>query len=161
MSQITPVQEAAEIEVTNIGGIDHTSLSLDPGVNILTGKNATNRTSFLQALMAACGSEQATLKSDTEQGKVTLKIGTKEYTRTISRHNETLSYDGEPYLDDPILADLFAFLLENNEARQAVARGDNLRELIMRPVDTAQIEREIEALQAERDDIDAQLQSLN
>ena len=161
MSQITPVQEAAEIEVTNIGGIDHTSLSLDPGVNILTGKNATNRTSFLQALMAACGSEQATLKSDAEQGKVTLKTGTEEYTRTIWRHNETLSYDGEPYLDDPILADLFAFLLENNEARQAVARGDNLRELIMRPVDTEKIEREIESLQAERNDIDTQLQRLD
>ncbi len=161
MSQTTPDQLTADVKVTNIGGIDHASLALDPGVNILTGKNATNRTSFLQALMAVCGSQQATLKSDAEQGEVTLKIGTEEYTRTISRHDGTLSYDGEPYLDDPILADLFAFLLENNEARQAVARGDNLRELIMRPVDTAEIEREIDALQAERDDIDSQLQRLD
>ena len=42
--------------------------------------------------------------------------------------------------DDPELADLFAFLLESNEARQAVARGDDLRETIMRPIDTDEIE---------------------
>jgi|AntRauTorcE11898_2_1112593.scaffolds.fasta_scaffold00636_9 recombinational DNA repair ATPase RecF len=117
MSKTRNDQQTAQVEITNIGGIDHSSLTLNPGVNVLSGKNATNRTSFLQALMAVCGSEQTTVKADAEHGEVTLSMGEKRY-----------SFDGEPYLDDPILADLFAFLLENNEARQAVARGDNLRE---------------------------------
>jgi len=161
MSHTRPDQQATQIEITNIGGIDQSSLTLHSGVNVLAGKNATNRTSFLQALMAVCGSEQATLKADADQGQVTLSSGDQQYTRTISRRNGVVSYDGEPYLDDPILADLFAFLLEDNEARQAVARGDNLREILMRPVDTAAIEREIEERQSEREEIDTQLQRLD
>jgi chromosome segregation ATPase len=111
--------------------------------------------------MAVCGSEQTSLKADADQGEVVLTMGENRYTRTITRRNSSLSFDGEPYLDDPILADLFAFLLEDNEARQAVARGDNLREILMRPVDTVEIEREIETLQSERDEIDTQLQRLD
>jgi predicted RNase H-like nuclease (RuvC/YqgF family) len=68
---------------------------------------------------------------------------------------------GEPYLDDPEGADLFAFLLENNEARQAVARGDDLREVIMRPVDTDAIQAEISQLEAEKRDLDDQLDRLD
>jgi chromosome segregation ATPase len=111
--------------------------------------------------MAVSGSEQTSLKADAEQGEVVLMMGEDQYTRTITRQNGSLSFDGQPYLDDPILADLFAFLLENNEARRAVARGDDLREILMRPVDTIEIEREIKNLQSERDEIDTQLQRLD
>ena len=161
MSQTQNDQLAAQVEITNIGGIDHSTLTLYPGINVLAGKNATNRTSFLQALMSVCGSDQTTLKADAEQGEVTLSMGENRYTRSLTRPNGALSFDGEPYLDDPILADLFAFLLEDNEARQAVSRGDNLREILMRPVDTTTIEQEIETLQSERDTIDSQLQKLD
>ena len=161
MAQLHDDQLTAQVELSNIGGIDHTSLTLHSGVNVLTGKNATNRTSFLKGLMAVCGSDQTSLKADADQGEATLTMGADQYTRTITRRNGVLSFDGTPYLDDPILADLFAFLLEDNEARQAVARGDDLREILMRPVDTAEIEREIESLQSERDGIDTQLERLD
>lgn len=161
MKQTGTDQETAQIEITNIGGIDQSSLTLHSGVNVLAGKNATNRTSFLQALMAVCGSERATLKADADQGQATLSIGDQQYTRTITRRNGVLSFDGEPYLDDPILADLFAFLLEDNEARQAVASGDTLREILMRPIDTTAIEREIQELQSDREEIDNQLERLD
>lgn len=160
MSKARNDQLAAQVEITNIGGIDHSTVTLSPGVNVLSGKNATNRTSFLQALMGVCGSDQTTLKADAEQGDISLRIGESHYSRTVTRQNGTLSFGGEPYLDDPILADLFAFLLENNEARRAVTRDDNLREILMRPVDTAEIEQEIQTLRAERDDIDTELQQL-
>ena len=161
MAQLHDDQLTAQVELSNIGGIDHTSLTLHSGVNVLTGKNATNRTSFLKGLMAVCGSDQTSLKADADQGEATLTMGADQYTRTITRRNGVLSFDGTPYLDDPILADLFAFLLEDNEARQAVARGDDLRERLMRPCDTAEIEREIESLQSERDGIDTQLERLD
>jgi len=161
MNQKSATQQNVQVEITNIGGIDQSSLTLHSGVNVLTGKNATNRTSFLQAIMAVCGSEQTTLKADADRGEVLLTMGEDQYTRTITRRNGALYFDGDPYLENPILADLFAFLLENNEARQAVARGDNLREILMRPVDTMEIEREIETLQSERDEIDTQLQRLD
>jgi DNA repair exonuclease SbcCD ATPase subunit len=160
MSHQEPIRDTAEFEISNIGGIDHSTTSLQPGVNILTGENATNRTSFLQAIMAACGSQRATLKADAEQGEVSLTIDDERYTRTIVDQHGSLSFEGEPYLEDPTLADLFAFLLEDNEARQAIAMGHDLREIIMRPIDTSEIERKIEQLQRERDEIDEDLQHL-
>lgn len=161
MSQSKTGKLTVEVDISNIGGIDQSSTTLRPGVNVLTGKNATNRTSYLQAIVAACGSENVSLKADADQGDVSLTIGDQEYTRTLKRQNGTLFFDGDPYLDDSILGDLFAFLFENNEARRAVERGGNLREIIMRPVDTVEIEREIETLQSERDELDSQLDHLD
>ncbi|WP_066419050.1 archaea-specific SMC-related protein [Halorubrum aethiopicum] len=156
--QITESQ--VQISVRNIGGIEKSEVTIPPGVSILTGRNATNRTSFLTALMAGLGSEQASLKGDTEKGSVTLDIGEETYTRTLTRHDDTVSFDGDPYLNDPELADLFAFLLENNEARRTVARGDDLREIIMRPIDTDRIDAEIESCRRKREEVDNELQQL-
>lgn len=157
----TQKEQTAEIQVDNIGGIKHAEIECPPGVTVLAGRNATNRTSFLQGVMAAMGSDDATLKADAEEGAVELTLGDETYSRHLFRENGTIRSDGEPYLDDPTLADLFAFLLESNDARQAVARNDDLREVIMRPVDTAAIEAEIEQLERRRDDIDERLDELD
>ena len=148
-------------EVTNVGGIDETTVTLPPGVSILTGENATNRTSFLTALMAGLGSNRAALKGDADRGSVTVEIAGQTYTRTLTRRDGTVVFDGEPYLDDPELADLFAFLLENNEARRTIARGDDLREIIMRPVDTDQIDSDIESCKRERQEIEDEIERLD
>lgn len=153
--------EEAELHVENIGGISETAVEVEPGINVLSGRNATNRTSLLQALMAALGSENISLKGDADAGRVDFTIGSDQYTREVTRQNGGLSFAGDPYLDDPVGADLFAFLLESNESRQAVARGDNLREIIMQPVDTAKIQAEIESLVDEKDEIDEQLAELD
>ncbi|WP_435361760.1 archaea-specific SMC-related protein [Haloarchaeobius sp. DFWS5] len=151
---------ATHISVRNIGGIAETQVDLTDGVNVLAGRNATNRTSFLQAIMAALGSENVSLKGDADEGSVELRFGGETYRRTLDRRNGSVSFEGSPYLDDPELADLFAFLLESNDARRAVARGDDLRELIMRPVDTNAIEAEITQLEAEKRDLDERLSEL-
>jgi DNA repair exonuclease SbcCD ATPase subunit len=143
-----------------VGGIDETDVELGPGVNVLAGRNATNRTSLLQAIMAALGSERASLKGDAEQGYVEMTIGGETYSRTLRRTNGGIAFDGDPYLDDPELADLFAFLLESNESRRAVARGANLRELIMRPVDTDAIRTDIDQLESEKRDVESRLEEL-
>ncbi|RLM97019.1 archaea-specific SMC-related protein [Haloarcula sp. Atlit-7R] len=147
----------AHFDVTNIGGIDETTVDIPPGVTVLTGKNATNRTSFLQSIMAAMGSTQATLKGDADEGSVALTYGDEVYERTLTRAGDAVQFDGEGYLDDPAVADLFAFLLETNEARRSVARGDDLREIIMRPVDIDAIRSEVEQLEAEKGDINDEL----
>jgi chromosome segregation ATPase len=110
--------------------------------------------------MAGLGSEQTSLKGNAEEGSVTLDIGEETYTRTLTRRGDTVSFDGDPYLNDPELADLFAFLLENNEARRTVARGDDLREIIMRPIDTDRIDAEIESCRRKREEVDNELQQL-
>lgn len=161
MTQQETAGKVAEVNVENIGGIDQATVELDPGVTILAGRNATNRTSFLQAIMAVTGSENASLKADADEGTVELSIAGETYSRTFTRHNGRITTDGGPYLDDPMLADLFSFLLETNECRQAVAGGDDLREIIMRPVDTDEIEREIQEFEDKRDRIDDKLAELD
>ncbi|MFP9193311.1 archaea-specific SMC-related protein [Natrialbaceae archaeon A-CW1-1] len=146
--------------VENIGGIDSTSVELDSGVNVLTGENATNRTSFLRSIMAALGSNKASLKGDADHGSVTLTVGDDKYERRFKRQNGHVVTDGNPLLTDPTLADLFAFLLESNTARQAVSQQQDLRDVIMRPVDTDEIQANIKQAEAEKRRLDQQIESL-
>jgi DNA repair exonuclease SbcCD ATPase subunit len=161
MSTEELTQENVQVHVENIGGIDQTDIDASPGVIALTGRNATNRTSLLQAVMAALGSDAVSLKGDADHGEVELTIGGTTYTRTLTRQNGTVTTSGEPYLDDATVADLFAFLLESNEARRAVAQGENLRDLIMRPINTDAIRTEIDHLENERRQLDDQLDELD
>ncbi|WP_276248861.1 MULTISPECIES: archaea-specific SMC-related protein [unclassified Haladaptatus] len=161
MSIEQPVEEGARIHVENVGGIEETDLAFSPGVTILAGRNATNRTSFLQAIMTVCGSDNVSVKGDADEAYVELTLGDETYTRSLSRHNGVVSGDGDPLLDDSMLADLFAFLLESNEARRAVALSEDLRELIMRPVDTDEIQAEIDRLVAERKSLESELDEID
>ncbi|MFD1562140.1 archaea-specific SMC-related protein [Haloarchaeobius amylolyticus] len=160
MSSPASVSSSITVLAENIGGIDRTEVTLEPGVNVLTGRNATNRTSFLQTIMAALGSRQASLKGDADTGRVELAVDGNQYTRVLERRDGEVVFGGDPYLDEPELADLFAFQLESNEARRAVRSGDDLRELIMRPVDTDEIEAEIASLEADKRDLDDRLEQL-
>ena len=151
----------ATLRAENIGGIEETTVSFTPGVTVLVGRNATNRTSFLQAVMAALGSENVAVKGDANEAAVELSIGDETYTRQFRRRGDGIASSGEPYLDDPDPADLFAFLLESNEARRAVAANADLREVIMRPVDVDDIRAEIDGLVERRDALVSELDELD
>lgn len=150
MEPVEVAPDGVRAEVENIGGIDRETVELEPGVTILTGRNATNRTSLLRALMAAVGSDEATLKGDATTGSVTLSIGDETYTRAFERTEGGVTTSGDPYLADPTVADHFAFLLGSNAARRAVREERDLRPLVMDPVDTATITAEIDRLEAEK-----------
>ena len=151
----------ATLQVENIGGIEETTVSFSPGVTVLVGRNATNRTSFLQAVMAALGSKNVAIKGDAEEAVAELSLDGKTYTQRFQRRGDTIAASGEPYLDDPDLADLFAFLLESNEARRAVAVNADLREVIMRPVDVDEIQTEIDRLLERRNSLQSELDELD
>jgi len=157
MEPVEAPERAVCIRVENVGGIDETEVELVQGVTVLAGRNATNRTSLLQAMMAALGSDRASLKADADSGRVELEVGERTYTRTLERRNGEVHTGGTPYTQDPETADLFAFLLESNEARLAVSRGDNLRDIIMRPVDTEAIRADIERLEERRRELERAL----
>ncbi|RLM44013.1 chromosome segregation protein SMC [Haloarcula sp. Atlit-47R] len=157
MGSLSVSGEVATVTVEKIGGIDETTVEIPPGVTVLQGRNATNRTSFLQAVMAAHGSEWASVKGDADQGHIEFSLGGETYTRTLTRTDDGVVGSGIGLLTDPTVADLFAFLLEDNEARRAVERGDNLREIIMRPVDVASIHRQIRAAEQRKEEIDEEL----
>jgi predicted nucleic acid-binding Zn-ribbon protein len=160
MASVEREQTRVALEAENVGGIERTSVEFDPGVTILVGRNATHRTSLLQAIMAGLGSRRASLKGDADEGGVTLRIGDETYTRTLHRQRDGVAFDGDPYLDDPELADLFAFLLESNEARRTVALGGDLREIIMEPVDAESIQADIERLEAEKREVEEEVSDL-
>lgn len=160
MASAEAEQSSVSLEAENVGGIDRTQVEFEPGVTILVGRNATHRTSLLQAIMAGLGSDRASLKGDADQGQVRMAVGEEDYTRTLHRQGSSVAFDGEPYLDDPELADLFAFLLESNDARRTVALSGDLREIIMEPVDAESIQAEIERLEAEKREITERLDDL-
>jgi chromosome segregation ATPase len=160
MTQAHTSDQHAKFRVENIGGIEETSVEISSGVTVLSGRNATNRTSFLQSIMAVIGSDNVSLKGDADKGLVSLTLDGEEYTRNLARTDGTVTTSGNPYLEDPEIADLFAFLLESNESRRAVARGGDLRELVMRPVDTESIQSEIRQLEREKSRVDDELEEL-
>lgn len=149
------------VRCRNVGGISDASVSIPPGVTVLSGRNATNRTSFLQAIMGGLGSDDVSLKGDADEGEIELAFGDETYTRTLQRTNGSVALGGDSFLDDTERADLFAFLLGSNEARQAVARNDDLREIIMRPVNTAEIRAEIQRLESNKRNLDDRLAELS
>lgn len=161
MSDVRAFASQIAISVENVGGIDKTKVEFSPGVTILAGRNTTNRTSLLRAIMAALGSDNTALKGDAEKGTVKLVIDDNTYTRSLIDNGGQLELSGDPYLTDPQLADLFAFLLEENEARDAVRRGGDLRDLVMRPVDTDAIESQVDDFVAEKHQIDNRLEKLD
>lgn len=151
----------ATLEVHNIGGIDETSVVFEPDVTILTARNATNRTSLLKAIMASLGSEDVSVKTDADEAHVELELGDEIYTQTFEKRNGEIHTNGEPYLEDSTLADLFAFLLESNEARRAVVRDADLRDIIMQPIDTDEIQAEINRRVETRREISSELEELD
>lgn len=151
------------VHLENIGGIETASVDLPPGVTVLSGRNATNRTSFLQGIMATMGSDadQISLKSDAETGRAAVQIGDKTYTRELSRTNSGISTDGDPYTTNAELIDLYAFLLRENPVRQTVERDGNLYDVLMRPIDTDEIDTEIDRIRGEIQEAENELDTLS
>lgn len=140
---------SVSVTVDSVGGIDSADVSITSGVTVFRGRNATNRTSFLSAVASVLGGSSGSLKSDAEEGSVVLEVDDQRYRRRFRRTDDGVRVEGEPYTDDVSLVDTFVSLFEDNPARRAVEWGDDLRELIMRPVDTDEIERQIESYRAE------------
>jgi len=153
---LEPLPEV-QLSVENIGGITKASETVRPGVTVLVGRNATNRTSFLQGLAAALGTDRFTLKREADVGEVTLTVGQETYSRRIEREDGRLLVDGEPYVDNPDVAELFAVLFESNEIRSAIREGGDIRELIVRPLDLVHINERISQIVTKRRRIDERL----
>lgn len=147
------------VVVRNLGGIDSREVTFDRGVTVLTGRNATNRTSLLGAISAGLGGSSGELKSDADEGEVELDFGDERYVRTFRRDGEGVTVTGDPLTDDESIVDLFSCLLGNNRARKAVERSDGtaLRGIIMEPIDTVEIATEIERRRRDLREIETQI----
>lgn len=149
------------ISVENVGGIRHGTVRLTPGINVLVGPNATNRTSLLRAVSGGLGGTDGILRRGAESGSVRLTWGEDEYIRRYERTGETVRTGGQPYTDDETIVDLFVSLLENNPIRRAVRSGEDLTDLLLAPVDTDTLETRIATLQSERNQVDERLNEID
>jgi len=149
-NQATSADDRLAVTVKNIGGINSCELHLSSGLIAFEGRNATNRTSLLTAIAGGLGGTTARLKSDADHGKVEIEFNGESYIREYATENGT---QGTPYTTDAELIDTFVALLWDNPIRQAVRSNDNLRELLMRPVDTQKIQRQIRDRKREREQL--------
>lgn len=141
MSQLT-------LDVTNIGGVQSESLTLDSGVTLLAGPNASNKTSLLTALAFAVGRDEAPMRTGAERAAVTLTIDGTTVERQLSRDGTTTRAEGDSLLDlvetdtdtTAALAEFIA-LLEFNDLRAAVRMNDPVEPLLKAPVDLETLER--------------------
>ncbi|MDR5657752.1 AAA family ATPase [Halodesulfurarchaeum sp. HSR-GB] len=151
------------VSVTNLGGINSLETSIPPGVTVLSGNNATNRTSFLSAIATALGAEEAaaTLKTDADEGEVTVTFDDQTASRTFTRSNGTVSIGGDPLSEESEVVDTFVSVFSTNPARKAIRDGgENLREVLMRNVDTASIKQEVRSLKQQKKTLESQLEDI-
>jgi DNA repair exonuclease SbcCD ATPase subunit len=154
--------ESLTLDVRNVGGIEDASVTLDPGVTIVAGENASNKSSLLGSLGGVLGGPRPRLRGGADTGSITLAVGGERFGLDLARRDgETVVTDATTYAEASTLVDLFVYLGEENPIRRAVVDGGDLHELLMRPVDTAEIESEIDRLLERRREIDERIAELD
>lgn len=149
-----------DVRITNIAGILEGRAEIDPGINTVQASNWQGKSSFVRAVEAAFG-VRAPLTEGKEAGEVAVDLEGETHTVRLDRNGPDVARDGDPVLDDEydrLLVDLFAFLDEDNEVRNAVRNGRNLAEVLTRPLDVADIDGRIGELRDERDSVEIELQ---
>ena len=134
-----------QFAVENIGGIDQLAFETRSEVILVTGPNASNKTSLLTAIAFALGYPTVPIKTDAEEGSVSLRIGDTEVARSAKATPNGRAITGDtiaPEDSRPDLVRLFACLLEFNEIRQAIRANTEFKQLLTAPVDIDALEQE-------------------
>jgi DNA repair exonuclease SbcCD ATPase subunit len=152
----------AELTVRNIGGIADAQLDISDGVTLLSGRNASNKSSTLRALAGVLGGPLPPLKNDAETGMVRLTVADKEYELQLERRDgQTFATHSDLYSSAEDRCELFVSLTETNPIRQAILGDDDIYDLLMRPVDISAIRSEINRLRDRKDTLDDRLAELD
>lgn len=157
-----------ELTVSNIGGIERETLSLAPGVTLVTGPNASNKTSLLKAFAFALGAESAPLRSGATEGWVDLSNEYIDVHRRISHNNGETRVDGKPLLEnrgelsgDPTALATFVNLLEFNPFRTAIRHGNSIESLLMAPLEVEDLEAKRAELIETKQELDDEIDNLD
>lgn len=147
------------IDIENIAGILDGRATVEPDLNAVRGSNWQGKSSFIEAVKTALGTSTE-LNEGADHGEVHLETPTRDLSVTLTREDGSVVRHGTTYLDDEydvIRAELFACLDERNQVRSAVRRGENLEDVLMRPLDFQNIDEQIADLKREREQVDAEL----
>lgn len=149
-----------KLDVENVAGIRSGEAKLEPGSNAIRGTNWQGKSSFVTAIETVMGTE-ATLTEGESRGRVELSTGENDYAVELTRENDTVRREGDPYLSTErarVAASLYAFFDDTNEIRRAVRNHQNLESLLTRPIDFENIDERIATLSRERDRIESELE---
>lgn len=149
------------LEIENIAGIRSGTATIEPGINAIQASNWQGKTSLITSIETVIGAEKSLTESE-EQGSVQLEIDNETYIAELSRQNGNVVRHGEGYPSDErdvVAAELFAFLDEANPIRRAVRNGENLEDLLTRPLDLENIDEKIADLREERQQIETELEA--
>jgi len=152
-----------EVYVSNVGGIDEYETTFQPGTSIISGMNASSKTSLLRAMAFAMGDDDVPIRSSADRAEVTLSVDGRTATRTATRHGAATSISGDPWIRDEELRRKFstvAALLEFNTLRSAVRRRDGIEEALKSPIDFDRLERERSDLIEERRTVEQEVERL-
>jgi chromosome segregation ATPase len=131
------------LSVSNVGGIDRFERTFSDPVTIITGSNASNKTSLLQALAFGLGRQTVPIRSGASEARVELEMGDRRVVRTAEKKRTGVTTAGDGLLADAEaveLFDRFACLFEFNDVRQAVREGRPVEELLKEPIDLNALE---------------------
>ncbi|WP_435348588.1 archaea-specific SMC-related protein [Haloarchaeobius sp. HRN-SO-5] len=134
-----------DISITNVGGITAMECSFDDDLTVITGPNASNKTSLLQAIAFGLGHSTVPIKNDAEEARVELEIDGHSVVRTARKTRNGVDVSGESWLEtsgDVELLERFACLLEFNEVRQAVYDDREFENVLKAPMNLDALERE-------------------
>lgn len=148
-----------DIDVRNIAGIIDGSAEIRSGINTVQASNWQGKSSFIRAVETAFGTK-ATLTEGRDEGEVSVTVDGETHTVTLEQRGSSVVSRGNPVLDDEydqLLADLFAFLGEDNDIRRAVRSNDDLKGLLTRPLEMEDLDARIRELGDEQDSIQAEL----
>lgn len=154
------------LEIENIGGIRAGSTMIDDGLNVVQASNFQGKSSLIAAIQTVMGAtghyEAHPLTEGAGTGSVSLETEEDTYNVMIERESyRSYSRNGNPYLTDETdqkTARLFAFLGENNPVRTAVRNGEDLTEYLQEPLNIDEIDRQIEDLVEERQQLRIELE---
>jgi len=147
------------IDIDHIAGILDGSATIEPGVNAVRAANWQGKSSFVAAVEAALGTAME-LTEGANEGRVRLDTPERSVTVRLRREGNGVRREGAPYLDDEYdlaRADLFACLDADNAIREAVRRGSDLEDVLLRPLDFQNIDERIADLQRERERVEDDL----
>lgn len=152
-----------EIYTRNIGGIDELTLDLDAETVVVSGRNASNKTSLLKSIAFGLGVRNVPMRNGADEAQVKLTIDGTTVEREATRTENGVRRRGTGWVDEEeaLLLERFATLLETNELRAAVATGGDVESLLKEPMDIEPLKDRQSRLMDERRQLEADLESLD
>jgi chromosome segregation ATPase len=153
-----------DLHIENVGGIDESDLEFESGTTLITGRNASNKTSLLRALLFAFGEDEVPIRTGADLARVEMSLGDVTVERTATSQGRGYSVSGEPFVDDSEEKQLFsrfAGLLETNPLRTAVQTNTGFEDLLKEPMNIDSLEAKRADKLAQKRDLQSRLDELS